>query len=67
MNIVDRLRDRAYSGKSIDRLLEEAADVIEALQDRVAAMQAVALANGMKRVASEHGTNEPTEGQAGRA
>ena len=31
-DIVQRLRDRAYSGKSVDRLCEEAADVIERMR-----------------------------------
>lgn len=38
-DIVERLRDRAHSFKSPDRLSEEAADVIEMLQVRLARLE----------------------------
>ena len=34
-DIVEQLRDRAYCGKAVDRLLEQAADLIEQLRAQV--------------------------------
>lgn len=36
-DIVEQLRDRAYCGKAVDRLLEQAADLIEQLRAQVQA------------------------------
>ena len=38
-DIVEQLRDRAYCGKSVDRLLEQAAELIEQLRAQVQADQ----------------------------
>jgi len=38
-DIVEQLRDRAYCGKAVDRLLEQAAELIEQLRAQVQADQ----------------------------
>ena len=62
-DIVTRLRDRAYSSKAIDRLCEEAADVIEQLRARwdIAEKRAIRLGQELSEIHQRCRTREPAD------